>query len=189
MGRDFVKTFEAQCKDCGCGLRKKTSTRCRRCENTRRWSDPSYKKRVGRRISRSTDSSAIRRRMRKFWSETETEKRQHRSRGLWKGPEISKSQRHMRRLLGRGWRFEYAVGTGQGAVKHRGLPCRYLLDLAHPSKRINIEVDGDTHRTTTQKKKDRRRDRFLRKQEWEIIRISNRDVWTDRAREIAGRMS
>lgn len=43
--------YEAYCIDCGTSLFSKKSTRCRSCDNKKRWQDKSYKDRVSKRIS------------------------------------------------------------------------------------------------------------------------------------------
>lgn len=56
------------------------------------------------------------------------------------------------------------------------IPCQvkgrhghYALDLAHREARINIEIDGSSHKG--REEKDKRRDEYLRSLGWKIIRI------------------
>lgn len=58
---------------------------------------------------------------------------------------------------------------------------RYRLDLALPSFKIAIECDGKAyHSSPEQKAHDRKRDAFLRKQGWKVLRFSgsaiNKDI-------------
>lgn len=48
---------------------------------------------------------------------------------------------------------------------------RYVADFAFPYERVVIEVDGKNHHSKTGRKKDRMRDRFMRWNEWVVIRI------------------
>jgi very-short-patch-repair endonuclease len=53
----------------------------------------------------------------------------------------------------------------------------YVADFACVGARLVVEVDGGTHSTPEQLAHDRRRDGFLRKSGWRIIRVSNVDVY------------
>jgi very-short-patch-repair endonuclease len=48
---------------------------------------------------------------------------------------------------------------------------RYSLDFAFIDKKINIEIDGGTHKINTVLKKDMERDLILKEMGWKIIRI------------------
>jgi hypothetical protein len=50
---------------------------------------------------------------------------------------------------------------------------RYSLDFAFINKKINIEIDGETHKLNSVIKKDEERDLTLKKLGWEIIRINS----------------
>lgn len=45
----------------------------------------------------------------------------------------------------------------------------YVLDFAHPEAKVNIEIDGSSHRG--HEVRDARRDVFLRSLGWKVIRI------------------
>lgn len=48
---------------------------------------------------------------------------------------------------------------------------RFVLDFAHVSAKVNIELDGPYHWKSATPEKDRHRDEILRKLGWKIIRI------------------
>ena len=50
----------------------------------------------------------------------------------------------------------------------------YLLDIAIPKQKIDIEVDGKKYHQN--KLKDKHRDEFLRKNGWTVIRVDARHV-------------
>jgi hypothetical protein len=184
--RNILEIFESRrCKDCGKKLKGKKSKRCYSCANIFRWSDDDYRKRVSRLISKAQKLQDISGRVRQDWQNLNERDRQHRMQGLHKGSgNHSDAQVRLKRLLGSGWLFEYPVGTGSGGIR-KGMPSAYRLDLANPEKRINIEVDGTSHRYRNQSKKDKRRDRFLRRKGWRIIRIQNKDVWNLHSTDLA----
>jgi hypothetical protein len=71
---------------------------------------------------------------------------------------VSEGAKHLHALLGDGWHLEY--WTPQGFV-----------DVAHPTKRIAIEVDDLGHRRTKQQLRDRIKARGLRRSGWTLYRI------------------
>jgi very-short-patch-repair endonuclease len=74
---------------------------------------------------------------------------------------LSQGQRHLKQLLGSRWKFEYRIPW-----------TRYIADLAHPSRRILIEVDGPYHRELNVRRYDTQRDHDLRLLGWRTIRIT-----------------
>jgi Protein of unknown function (DUF559) len=58
---------------------------------------------------------------------------------------------------------EVNVVTGKGHGHH------YTLDFAHPEAKVNIEIDGATHKHKTES--DATRDSFMRSAGWKVIRI------------------
>jgi very-short-patch-repair endonuclease len=53
----------------------------------------------------------------------------------------------------------------------------YITDFACLKAKLIVEVDGDTHSTDEEIAHDRRRDQFLRDHGWQILRITNEDVY------------
>lgn len=78
-----------------------------------------------------------------------------------------------------GWPMEYAVTTGPGRAG--GLPNSFKLDIAEPSLRIAIEVDGNSHKATPRKAEDARKTAFLESIGWTVLRFWNREVTDDLA--------
>lgn len=52
----------------------------------------------------------------------------------------------------------------------------YIADFAWLSARVIVEVDGDSHETNAGRKHDARRDTFLTKQDFKVLRFDNADV-------------
>ena len=48
---------------------------------------------------------------------------------------------------------------------------RYVIDIAFPYEKVAIEVDGQSHFEKDQRKKDKQRDKFLKWNDWVILRI------------------
>ncbi len=64
----------------------------------------------------------------------------------------------------------------------------YRIDLAFPDRLLAIECDGKKwHSSKEQKERDEKRDNYLRKQGWKVIRISGSDIYR-KADEIIGLM-
>jgi very-short-patch-repair endonuclease len=57
---------------------------------------------------------------------------------------------------------------------------RYSLDFAWPEKKKCIEIDGEQHYTQpSQAKSDLRKNKYLKSQGWEVLRIRWRDMFSD----------
>src|SRR5262245_29629617 len=52
----------------------------------------------------------------------------------------------------------------------------YIADFAWLSARIVVEVDGISHGSDEQAKRDRRKDAFLRREGFQIFRVSDNEV-------------
>jgi len=53
----------------------------------------------------------------------------------------------------------------------------YIADFACIRARLVIEVDGATHNSDAERRHDARRDAFLRSRSWQIVRVTNDDVY------------
>jgi very-short-patch-repair endonuclease len=53
----------------------------------------------------------------------------------------------------------------------------YIADFAHIRGKLVVEVDGATHWTQDQLIHDRRRDDFLRKEGWTVLRVANQTIF------------
>jgi hypothetical protein len=74
--------------------------------------------------------------------------------------------------LGEGWESEFAIAT---KIRHlgTGYPTCYKLDLANPSMKIGIELDGRSHGSLERKAQDLKKTDFLISQGWSVYRLSN----------------
>ena len=54
---------------------------------------------------------------------------------------------------------------------HNGVPTHYKIDLAHPEKKIAIELDGSSHTTRIRKEMDERKTCFLQSRGWKVLRF------------------
>jgi very-short-patch-repair endonuclease len=53
----------------------------------------------------------------------------------------------------------------------------YIADFACIRARLVVEVDGATHCSDEERRHDARRETFLRSRSWQIIRVTNDDVY------------
>lgn len=78
-----------------------------------------------------------------------------------------------------GWPTEVIYTTHTGAP-----PWHYKLDIAHPTMKVCVEVDGGSHASTSRREADAKRDALLRSREWLVFRFSNQAA-TERTEECA----
>jgi hypothetical protein len=90
--------------------------------------------------------------------------------GNGKGP--SGPQRLLAEALG--WPMEHAVRTGM--PRGSGYPPCYKMDIADPTLKVAVEVDGGSHNNKLGRQRDRKKDDFLRSLGWCVLRFSNKDV-------------
>ncbi len=84
-------------------------------------------------------------------------------------------QRLLLARLGPGWQAEFIVRTGQ-----RGpLPTHFKIDIADPVLKVAVEVDGNSHQSSTGIARDLRKDAFLKSEGWTVIRVKNEEVMGD----------
>ena len=88
------------------------------------------------------------------------------------GRPMPEPQRLLLAALGSRFIPEFPV-TIPDSSNHRG---HYLIDLAYPHGEVAVEVDGRSHNTVKQRRRDRRKDRILRKLGWKVFRFSNQEV-------------
>jgi very-short-patch-repair endonuclease len=55
----------------------------------------------------------------------------------------------------------------------------YIVDFFCPERRIIVEVDGDQHGYAVAERKDAQRDAWLRSRGYVVIRVGNRDVFSN----------
>ncbi len=63
----------------------------------------------------------------------------------------------------KGWKFQYQNGI-------------YQYDFAFPDLKIDVEIDGGTHKSDKVKKIDKRRDEWSKLQGWKVLRFEAKEV-------------
>lgn len=69
---------------------------------------------------------------------------------------------------------EYILKTGM--KRGSGYPYHYKLDLAMPSVRLAVEVDGGSHQSLERRQQDAKKDNFLKSNGWTVLRFTNQEV-------------
>lgn len=57
--------------------------------------------------------------------------------------------------------------------------CKYVMDFAFPTIKVDLEVDGESHRRKSQILHDEERRVFMAKRGWQVIRVTNEEVNID----------
>jgi len=78
-----------------------------------------------------------------------------------------------------GWPTERAIATGEPTW-----PCA-IVDIAHPTLPIAVEVDGASHHTVKQQARDARKAALLARVGWLVLRVWNAEVRDDLAGIVA----
>jgi hypothetical protein len=78
----------------------------------------------------------------------------------------------MMEMLSSDWIAQYAIPTK--IPRGNGYPTCYKADFADPTRKMIIEVDGESHRS--RKQMDEKRDSFLESLGWSTWRVSNARV-------------
>ena len=79
-----------------------------------------------------------------------------------------------------GWITEFPVSTGPGG-RERGYSTNYKIDIAEPSLKIAVEVDGEGHKASISRRRDALKDAFLESEGWTVVRVTNKEVLADTA--------
>lgn len=77
------------------------------------------------------------------------------------------------------WPTEWVVKTGK--PRRPGVPTCYKVDIANPTLKVAVEVDGASHGLLARREADRRKDEFLSGSGWLVLRYSNQEVMADTA--------
>lgn len=78
--------------------------------------------------------------------------------------------------LGDGWVAEHSVRT---YAKRGTLPGALKVDLAHPERKIAVEVDGYSHGLKRVQSADAAKEAFLTGHGWTVLRFTNQQVMDD----------
>jgi hypothetical protein len=73
-----------------------------------------------------------------------------------------------------GWDIGVVVATKMG--RESGYPTHYKLDVANPTLKVAIEVDGQSHGLLVRQEQDRKKEAFLSGLGWTVLRVSNREA-------------
>lgn len=75
--------------------------------------------------------------------------------------------------------MEYAIPTKPVKGQFKSLPTNYKVDIADPTRRLAIEIDGATHSRKKWRFLDRRKTEVLNALGWSVLRFSNQRVDSD----------
>lgn len=75
--------------------------------------------------------------------------------------------------------MEHAISILDAVGHFKSLPTHYKVDLAEPSVRLAIEVDGKSHLTKKWKFLDARKTAILNFLGWQVLRFTNEEVDAD----------
>ena len=93
------------------------------------------------------------------------------------GRPIPYAQRTLWAALADGWILEYPIKTK--VVRNLGYPTCYKADIANPELKIWIEVDGWGHQLPDGKKRDKKKEDFLKTLGWKGLRFWNQEIEDD----------
>lgn len=85
----------------------------------------------------------------------------------------------LRSVLSTGWMLHQVVPTGMGLGC--GYPTHYKLDLALPAAKVAVELDGTSHKLPGRRDQDDKKQRFLERRGWLVLRFSNDRIRDDLA--------
>lgn len=71
-----------------------------------------------------------------------------------------------------GWEMEVPVKT----LGKEGCPTSYKIDIANPTLKIGIEVDGNSHCSLERQAEDKKKTECLTSLGWNIVRFKNEEV-------------
>ena len=95
------------------------------------------------------------------------------------GHGLTEPQQKLWSALGDDWTPEYICHTGnptRGQNRTPGIPPYYKIDLAHESRKIAVELDGEGHLSRTTRERDERKTAWLLAHGWTAIRVRNKDA-------------
>ena len=84
---------------------------------------------------------------------------------------LTQQQQTMLDLLGPVWIAEHVISVPNHKTER--LPKNLKIDLAHPGRRIALELDGHSHQSPRRRLQDSRKTLFLARNGWFVLRITN----------------
>jgi Protein of unknown function (DUF559)/UvrD-like helicase C-terminal domain/UvrD/REP helicase N-terminal domain len=76
--------------------------------------------------------------------------------------------------LGPPWVWNYTIRTE--CARGTGYPSCYKVDLANPTEKIALELDGNSHNIPSRKEQDVKKDALLTAKGWTVVRLRNQDA-------------
>lgn len=68
----------------------------------------------------------------------------------------------------------------QDFVRQHPIGSKFVLDFAFIKEQVAIEIDGKNHKCKKQKNKDKKRDKFLKENNWIPIRINDNEFFGEK---------
>ena len=90
---------------------------------------------------------------------------------------LSPAEAHFLGVLGVGWVPSYAVTTHKSTDE--GYPHHYKIDLAYPELQLGVECDGNSHKSSKARVRDRKKTDLLNSLGWTILRFWNHEIFSD----------
>lgn len=85
--------------------------------------------------------------------------------------QLTDPQKMLLDRLGNGWIAEFAVPVPN--YGSRRLPKHLKIDIAHPQRKIAIELDGRSHQSPDRRLQDARKTTYLAQSGWSVFRVTN----------------
>lgn len=67
---------------------------------------------------------------------------------------------------------------GKDFVRQYPIGEKFVMDFAFVNEQVSVEVDGESHKDSKQKRKDEKRDKYLHENNWVSIRIKDEQLKT-----------
>mgnify|MGYP001597965203 CR=1 FL=1 len=91
---------------------------------------------------------------------------------VWKNSMSGKNEKKVIELF-----QVFGYSQGKDFVRQYPIGERFVIDIAFIKEQIAIEVDGEKHDGKKQKSLDDKRDRYLRNNNWIVLRIKDRECF------------
>ena len=102
---------------------------------------------------------------------------------LYNRKETTKTRRRLRNEMPKAeqvlWRYLRKRQINSKKFRRQYGILGYTVDFYCPELKLAIEVDGDTHQSSSERKHDTERDAFIRAQGIHILRFTNLEIYQD----------
>jgi hypothetical protein len=100
------------------------------------------------------------------------------------GSGLTAPQKLLLASLGSKWKSEIAIKTAEHVpngrkrdyCKKHSLPTNYKIDIGNTSLKLGIEIDGYSHTWEERKCQDTKKQKYLKKCGWRVLRFTNQEV-------------